>query len=84
MLDYSYLVSDNSKHKKAKGVNRNVMNITFCLMFCSIKYVRDIWWIGFEVKIINKEPVTRFLSLALMIKYAFKIMDVMDSLALGH
>ena len=31
---YSYLVDDNSQHKKAKGVNRNIVVITNINTFC--------------------------------------------------
>ena len=53
---YLYLVDDNSKHKKTKCVNKNVvaaigqMNIK---MFCWKRNVWDIQWIGFKVKIVE-------------------------------
>ena len=54
-------------------------------MFCWIRNVWDIQWIGFKVKIIKKEPMkyTRFLCLALIIKYTPKN-NGCDGLALGY
>ena len=80
---YSYLVDDNSEHKKEKGVNRNVVAtvvITNIKTFCWIINLWDIWWIGFKVKIIQYELTksTTFPCLAWMIKYAPKTMDLMD------
>ena len=46
---YSYLVDDNSEHKKAKGVNKNV-NATISQNECKNVFLNkkwDIWWIGF-------------------------------------
>ena len=42
---YSFLVDDNSEHKKAKVVNQE--------MFYSIKNVWDIQWTRFKVKIVE-------------------------------
>ena len=70
---YSYLLADNTENKKAKGINKNVV--------VRISH-NEIQWLGFKVKIIEKELLnsTRFLCLPLIIKYTFKTMDVMDEL----
>ena len=49
---YWFLV-DNNDHKKTKGVNKNVVAITNIIIFCWIKSVWHIRWIGFKVKIIK-------------------------------
>ena len=52
----SYLANDNSKDKKAKGVNRNVVveiSHNEYKDLLSNKNVLDIRWIGFKVKIIK-------------------------------
>ena len=51
--------------------------------FCWIRNAWEIQWIGLKVlkgKIIEQELMksTRFLYLAVVIKYTFRIMDVMD------
>ena len=78
---YSYLVDDNSEHKKAKGLNKNiVVAISHIKDVLLIKNDWDILWIGFNVKIIKLEFMksTRFVFLALRIKYISKTMDMMD------
>ena len=54
-------------------------------IFCWIRNIWDIQWIGFKVKIIEYElmKLTRFLCLALMIKYTSK-KNGSDGLALGY
>ena len=49
-------------------------------MFCWIKYVQDIRWIDFKVKIIEKQLIksTKFVCCTLMIKCTSKTMDMMD------
>ena len=49
-------------------------------MFCWIRNVWDVQCIGFKVKIIEQELMksARFLCHALMVKYIFKAMDVID------
>ena len=76
---YSFLIDDISEHKKAKGVNRNVV-VTILHGECWIRNVWDIWWIEFKVKIIEWEPMksTIFLCLALLTKFISKAMDTMD------
>ena len=53
----SYLVDDNSKHKKAKGINKNnVMSIShneYKDVFFWMTNVWDMWWVGIKVKIIK-------------------------------
>ena len=51
---YSILVDDSSVHKKAKGVNKNVVSTkshSEIRVFCWIINVWDIRWIEFKVKI---------------------------------
>ena len=82
----SYLVNDNSEHKKAKGVNKNVFatkihneykNVLLnkkCLRHSMNKIQSKDHKIGtYEINI-----VLRFLCLTLMTKCLFKTMDVID------
>ena len=53
---YLYLIDDNSDHKKAKDVKKNVIATVYHIninMFCWIRNVWDIWWIWSKVKIIE-------------------------------
>ena len=50
---YLYLVDNNSEHKKAKGVNKNVVATVSHNMFCWTRNVWDIQWIGFKENIIK-------------------------------
>ena len=53
---YSYLVDDDSEHKKEKGVNKNVVGTISHNEHKNVllnKNVWDIQWIGFKVKIIE-------------------------------
>ena len=51
---YSYLVDDNSEHKKSKSVNKNVVaTIRNIKMFCWIRNMWEIQWIGFKLKTIE-------------------------------
>ena len=81
------MVDDNSKHKKAKGVNKNnvatISHNEYKDVFW-IKNVSGIQWIGSKVKIIELELMksTKFHCLALMTKYICKTRD-MNGLALG-
>ena len=78
----SYLVDDNSEHKKAKGVNKNVVatisHNEYKDVLLNKKCLRNSM-----IRIQSKDHKieTRFLCLAL-IKYLFKTMDVMDSLVI--
>ena len=49
---YSYLVNDNSEHKKAKDMNRNVAAAINHIEYKD-GFFWDIWWIEFKVKIIK-------------------------------
>ena len=79
---YLYLVDDNSEHKKAKGVKRNIVAIVshnkYKIVWLNKKCLRhsmkrtqskDHKYGAYEI---NK------ISLSLMIKYTSKIMDAMD------
>ena len=51
---YSFLIPDNSKHKKAKGVNKNVATISHNeYKDVLLNNVWGIQWIKFKVKIIQ-------------------------------
>ena len=80
---YSFLVDDNSEHKKAKGVNKNVIAIILhneykdvllnnkCLIHSVNRIQSKDHRIGtFEI---NEVPLS-----CLMTKYIFKTMDMMD------
>ena len=50
----SYLVNDYSEHKKAKGLNKNIVaTISHIKDVFLIKNDWEIQWIGFKVKIIK-------------------------------
>ena len=74
---YYFLVDDSSEHKKAKGLNKNVVSTT------SHNEYRDV--------LLNKNrnrmeqdhrtetyEINKFFSSCLMIKYTSKTMDMMD------
>ena len=80
---YCYFVDGNSKYKKAKDVNKNVVETTchnehknILLNKKCLRHSMN----RVQIKIILQELAksTRFLCLALMIKYIFKILDVID------
>ena len=51
---YSYLVDDNSEHKKANGVNKNVLVTISHNEYKDVLLNKNFWdtrWIGFKVKI---------------------------------
>ena len=54
---YSFLVDDNNEHKKAKGVNRNVVATIsrnkYKEMYCWIINLQDTQWIELKVKTIE-------------------------------
>ena len=51
---YSYLVNGYSEHKKAKGLNKNIVaTISHIKDVFLIKNDWEIQWIGFKVKIIK-------------------------------
>ena len=80
---YSYLVDDNSEHEKSKYVFKNIVATKRHNEYKDVLLKKNVWdiqRIGFKVKIIIWELIksTRFLCLALMIKYASKTMDVTD------
>ena len=51
---YSYLEDDYSEHKKAKGLNKNIVaTISHIKDVFLIKNDWEIQWIGFKVKIIK-------------------------------
>ena len=54
--------------------------VTNIKMFCWIKNIWDIQWIGFKVKIIKLKlfKSTKLLFLVLMIKHTSRTMDVID------
>ena len=66
---YSFLVDDSSEHKNAKGVNKKVVATMNIKMFCWMKNVWDIQWIGFKFPEHELMKSTKFLCLVLMIKY---------------
>ena len=80
---YCYFVDSNSKHKKDKDVNKNVVETTchnehknILLNKKCLRHSMN----RVQIKMIQRELAksTRFLCLALMIKYIFRIMDVRD------
>ena len=81
---YSYLADHNSEHKKAKGVNRNVV-ATLSHNRCKDVLMNKKCLRHSITRIQSKDHsigTTRFLCLALMIKYSSKI--GCDGLALGY
>ena len=80
---YLYLVDDYSDHKKAKGVNKNIVATIIHNEYKDVLFNKKCLRHSMnriQSKIIEKELVklTRFLCLALMIKYTSKTMDLMD------
>ena len=77
---HSFLVDDNSQHKKAKAVNKNVVTtIThneYQDVLLSNKCLRH-FYRKFKVKIIERELIKprKFYCFALMAKYISKAMD---------
>ena len=80
----SYLVDDNNEHKKAKGVNKNVVGKTTHNEYqdlllnkrCTRHSMNSIQSKDHIIKMY--EMYERFLDLALMMKYTSKTMDVME------
>ena len=73
---YSYLVDDNSEHKKAKDVTKNVVATISHIDYKDALLNEKFSMNRIQSKDLMKSP--RFLYLALMIKYTSKTMDVMD------
>ena len=76
------MVEDNSEHKKAKGVNRNIVatksHNEYKDILLNKKCLR--YSIEFKVKIIKEEILksTKFHCLLLMTKYVSQTIDIMD------
>ena len=80
---YSYLVDDNSEHKRAKGMNRNVVetishNQYKGLLLNNKRLRHSMNRIQIKDHKIELMKSTRFLCLALVIKYTSRTMNVMD------
>ena len=80
---YSYLVDDNSKHKTARSVNRNVVatisHNEYKDVLLNKKCLRhSVSRIQSKDHKTGTYEIARFLCLALMMKYISKTMDVMD------
>ena len=79
-----YLVDDNNEHKKAKGVNKNVVGKTTHYEYkdlllnkrCTRHSMNRIQSKDHIIKMY--EMYERFLDLALMMKYTSKTMNVME------
>ena len=81
----SYLVNGNSEHKKAKGVNRNVVeaithNENKDVLLNKKRFRHSMNRIPSKDHKIGTYEIKKFLCLALMIKYTSKTIDVMDQL----
>ena len=53
---YSYLVDENSEHKKAKSVNKYVVAVISHYEYKDVCWIKNVWnfrYIGFKVKIIE-------------------------------
>ena len=80
---YSYLADDNSEQKKTKGVNRNVVATIIHNKYKDVLLKKKCLRHSMN-KIQNKDHKTgtyetkNIYLFALMIKYTFKTMDVMD------
>ena len=79
----SYLVNDNSEHQKAKGVNRNfvvtIIHNEYKDVLLNKRYLRQLMNMIQSVNHkIGTYGIKGFVCLALIMKYTFKIMDVMD------
>ena len=80
----SYLVDDNNEHKKAKGVNKNVVRKTTHNEYqdlllnkrCTRQSMNRTQSKDHIIKMY--EMYERFLDLALMMKYTSKTMDVIE------
>ena len=86
---YSFLVDDNSEHKKAKGVNRRVFEKindneykdALLNNICIRRSMNRIQSKDNRIKTfnkINKMKSTKFQCLVLMTKYISKTVDIMD------
>ena len=83
---YSYLVDDNSEHKKGKGVNKNVVatirhNKSKDVLLNKKCFRHSINSIQSKDHRIGTYEINKISFFVLMIKYASKTMDVMDQLS---
>ena len=76
---YSYLVNDNSEYRRAKGMNKNVVaTISHNKSKDVLLNQKCLRRTTNRIQSKDLMKSTRFLCLALMIKYLSKTMDVMD------
>ena len=78
---YSFLVDDNSKHKKANlWIEMLLQVITNIKMYCWTINVWDTQWVEFKVKTIEQKHLKskKFHCLGLITKCLSKTVDMMD------